>query len=664
MKIDNFTVRWIDGGSVVSNNFSFNEGMGRDGICSDIKSIELTHGQLINFKISGNKISLVDVRVSISVGLNDRKVMANGYQTWTESRESDGESKAEKINPVLYNLLKPYGDYSFVPCQPEKGHVFSWTYTYVRGAENVLLLGSCNEMYGFTGFDADYAQNTVTVIKDCKGMELTGEVDILKIYIGQGSMGEVWDEYVSNIPNFRKPYTRCLGWTSWYNYYTNINEEIITQNLKSIYSAQISIEVFQIDDGYQRAVGDWLDVNDKFPSGMKKIAGDISNCGYKPGLWLAPFICEKRSNIFKDHKEWILKDNRGNMVKAGWNPNWSGTFYSLDFYNEGFREYLKRVFDTVLNVWGYRMLKLDFLYAACVINSNGKSRGQIMTEAMDFIREQVGDNYILGCGVPLGPAFGRVDYCRIGSDAATYWEDKKLSFLNYKERVSTFNSLISTIGRHQLNSRVFGSDPDVFIIRSNNNKLNDYEKFTLFVINNLLGGLVFFSDNIDGYSSREMGLLKEMYPAVNPIINRIEGNNNLYIIELSNMGMEYTVYCNLSDKPSGCTVEYKSFNADRFIMEKGTQITLNPHETMVLYRIDDCKYPYMAGAKGHILPCSQVENIKFTDDEIKISLSRDCSDQTEVIFCVHDDCPGFKVNDKWHTAERIGGCNCIRVSKS
>ncbi|EKC48560.1 hypothetical protein OBE_15116, partial [human gut metagenome] len=39
-----------------------------------------------------------------------------------------------------------------------------------------------------------------------------------------------------------------------------------------------------------------------------------------------------------------------------------------------------------------------------------------MCEAMDFLRECVGEKMILGCGVPLMPAFGKVDYCRIGAD--------------------------------------------------------------------------------------------------------------------------------------------------------------------------------------------------------------------------------------------------------
>ena len=63
------------------------------------------------------------------------------------------------------------------------------------------------------------------------------------------------------------------------------------------------------------------------------------------------------------------------------------------------------------------MVKLDFLYSEAMQPRNGKSRGQIMCEAMDFLRECVGEEkLILGCGVPLGPSFGVVDACRISCD--------------------------------------------------------------------------------------------------------------------------------------------------------------------------------------------------------------------------------------------------------
>ena len=70
------------------------------------------------------------------------------------------------------------------------------------------------------------------------------------------------------------------------------------------------------------------------------------------------------------------------------------------------KEYIRALFKRVFEEWGFDMVKLDFLYSAAIYPRNGKSRGQLMCEAMDFLRECCGEKLFLGCGVPLAPAFG------------------------------------------------------------------------------------------------------------------------------------------------------------------------------------------------------------------------------------------------------------------
>ena len=57
-----------------------------------------------------------------------------------------------------------------------------------------------------------------------------------------------------------------------------------------------------------------------------------------------------------------------------------------------------------------------------------------MADAMDFLRECAGDAMILGCGVPLASAFGKVEYCRIGCDVSLDWNDKPHMRLMHRER--------------------------------------------------------------------------------------------------------------------------------------------------------------------------------------------------------------------------------------
>lgn len=50
--------------------------------------------------------------------------------------------------------------------------------------------------------------------------------------------------------------------------------------------------MFQIDDGWQKSVGDW-DVNtDRFPLGLKAVTEKIRSEGLIPGIWVAPLIVD------------------------------------------------------------------------------------------------------------------------------------------------------------------------------------------------------------------------------------------------------------------------------------------------------------------------------------------------------------------------------------
>ena len=308
--------------------------------------------------------------------------------------------------------------------------------------------------------------------------------------------------------NIKKPaISPKTGYTSWYHHYQDINEKIIIDNLNSISNFENKLDIFQIDDGYQTAVGDWLSIDkNKFPNGMKVIADKIKENNLTPGLWLAPFVCEKASEIYKNHFDWILKNDDGKLVMAG--NNWSG-FYALDFYNIEVRDYIKNVFDVVINKWGYGLVKLDFLYAVCLFPRKYKTRGQIMCEAMDFLRECVCDKLILGCGVPLAPAFEKVDFCRIGCDIGLDWDDLPFMRLLHRERVSTKNAITNSIYRKHLDGRAFLNDPDVFLLRDDNIKLSQEQKKLLSTINGLFGSLLFTSDNVSKYDENKLKLFSK-----------------------------------------------------------------------------------------------------------------------------------------------------------
>ena len=443
------------------------------------------------------------------------RFFANGFQSWTSSREYKKGGVQYGLRtlsnlPIARTFSGASGDYAFTEYGKDLYHSFS--YTYFRIDDKVELVGSLNERTGYTIFYADYAQNIFAAVKDVEGLTFDGEYELFDIVRTQGSYDEAFDEYFALYP--RKNTGRVghlAGYTSWYNYYQNINEEIILRDLQGLKRAGASANIFQIDDGYETKVGDWDMDTAKFPNGLAPIVDKIHEQGLMAGLWYAPFAAQFKANVIKDHPDWLIRNKHGKPVISG--IAWGG-FYALDFEKEEVRSYIKAFFDKVFNEWHFDMVKLDFLYAAAIEPRNGKTRGQLMCEAMDFLRECCGDKIILGCGVPLAPAFGVVDACRISCDVENTFKEKFYVKVTNQEIISAKMAMVNSIYRRHLNGRIWANDPDVFFLRDDGMKKAGYtlqQKKLLATVNHIFGDVLFVSDNVGAYDDVKMQILLDAY---------------------------------------------------------------------------------------------------------------------------------------------------------
>lgn len=437
-------------------------------------------------------------------------VFLNGYQSWSKCYEMNAEMSDRGLSRLtrhgfLRKITAFSGDYDVKNYSGEKGVFHGYTYAYVRQStedDDIILFGSLSEEEGFTRFCFDIPRNTVTIEKDLDGKCADSPFTVMDIIRVDDSYNSAFKKYFGEMNLVKNPNCpkKLTGYTSWYNYYRKINEEIILRDLDSMCEKVGKLaNVFQIDDGWQTAVGDWMSVdNVKFPNGMKSVADKIHEKGYLAGLWLAPFVAARNSRVAKEHPDWIVRDWRGKPILSG--IAWGGA-YTLDFYIPEARAYIAECLRTAVSDWGYDLVKLDFLYAECMEPRRGKSRGAIMCEAMDFLRETLGDKLILGCGVPLGAAFGRVDMCRTGADIALSFRDNFIARHSNKEVVSTVSSLLNTIFRRSLSENAFLLDPDVMILRNSNQRFTEEQKLLISKINSMFGDVVFVSDNMAEYGS-------------------------------------------------------------------------------------------------------------------------------------------------------------------
>ena len=476
----------------------------------------------------------------------DSRFFANGFQSWTDTKEfAKNELMADEgivgkglfgKSPFGMNLV---GNYTFVEQSKECGVFHSNSFAYVRNEKNIDFFGSLNDRTGYTIIYADMNKNTLRFSKDVEGITISEPYELLDLYFDNGGYDEVFDRYFAKMNV--KPLTdkKIKGYTSWYNYYQKINEKIILRDLDAISEKTDKVNTFQIDDGYQTAVGDWLSINKtKFPNGMKPIVEKIHAKGWQAGLWLAPFGAQKGSKLASEHSDWLVKGKNGKPIMVG--ANWGG-FYAIDIDNTDARAYIKNVFDTVLNDWGFDLVKLDFLYATAVVPLHNKTRGQLAYESIDFLRECVGDKQILGCGVQQMPCFGKVEYMRIGADMDLGWKHKFFRNLTHREDVSTPNAIHNSVYRRCLNNRAFLCDPDVFLLRRSNIKFTFEQQKVLAKFIKLFGSVLFMSDNVDEYDDEQMAVFNDTLADDDMQIVAINETNNKLFIDYTQNGEPHTL---------------------------------------------------------------------------------------------------------------------------
>lgn len=458
----------------------------------------------------------------------DETIFENGYQSWTDSRELYLGEKLHSLNHLPKKLVenyhfKQYGDSWFYPYH--KHMIHSFTYSYIRKDDKVVFIGSLNENNAYLIIKHHPKKHKLYLESDVQGLTIDKTFTLFDYVTYEGKLDDCTRNYFSHFAKKQKK--KISGYTSWYNHYQNISEEIILKDLAGINADRY--DLFQIDDGYQTYVGDWLDINkNKFPNGLEPIVKKIHDKGLLAGIWMAPFVCEVDSKIFKEHPSWIYKEN-GKEVYAG--CNWSNDVI-LDLENEEVISYIEKCLKYYIDL-GFDFFKLDFLYAGAI---GGKgTRAMKMRLVMERLRNILGDKLILGCGVPLSSAFGVVDYCRIGPDVSLKFDDSWFMRFMHRERISTKITLVNTIYRSFMDGFVFRNDPDVYLLRDDNIKLNKKQKEALIKINHLCGSVYFTSDNVSEYDESKMKVLEEAENLKEgKVIDVYRKKNKLFIIYLLN----------------------------------------------------------------------------------------------------------------------------------
>jgi alpha-galactosidase len=91
-------------------------------------------------------------------------------------------------------------------------------------------------------------------------------------------------------------------WDSW-GYQTEINEAILRRNAEV--AAKLGAELFIVDLGWARAIGDWRDDPVKFPNGLRALSDYVHSLGMKFGLHIAPAEVMEDAPVVRANPDWL-----------------------------------------------------------------------------------------------------------------------------------------------------------------------------------------------------------------------------------------------------------------------------------------------------------------------------------------------------------------------
>jgi alpha-galactosidase len=293
------------------------------------------------------------------------------------------------------------------------------------------------------------------------------------------------------------------GWCSWYCFGPGVTAAEVMSNLEFIAKEIPSLRYIQIDDGYQAAMGDWLETGRAFGGDVRAVLRQIKERGFEPAIWVAPFIAERGSKVFQEHPEWFMASADGQPLAAnhvtfgGWRH---GPWYALDGSNPEVQRHLEMVFRTMREEWGVTYFKLDANFWGTMpqggLHDAKATRIEAYRRGMEAIRRGAGDGFLLGCNHPLWPSLGLIHGSRSSSDISVNWSRVK--------RVAREN-----LRRGWQNGRLWWNDPDVVLLQGD---LTDDEfRFHATSIY-ASGGMLLAGDDLPKLPTERLAILRKLSP--------------------------------------------------------------------------------------------------------------------------------------------------------
>ncbi len=263
----------------------------------------------------------------------------------------------------------------------------------------------------------------------------------------------------------------------------------------------LHLQSLVVNRGYC-TIGDWLEPNENWPGGLRRAAREIFKHGYRAGIWIAPFLADEKSNLFKNHPDWVIKDFENRAIPE---KTEEGTFYTLDATRNEVKNYLRNVFRN-LSRMGFLFYQMDYLEwgvkDAYLVRKaeTGKSSVQVFRETMEIIREEIGNgSLVMADRTAFGPVTGVADMVQMAHTGNGGWAESGVE-----------NMIRETYYGNYFNNILWQNNPGE--IDFMNNAFTEDEKISLGLWKAILGGTVCTTGSLSGFTPEQLRFFRFLEP--------------------------------------------------------------------------------------------------------------------------------------------------------
>jgi alpha-galactosidase len=413
----------------------------------------LCHSRLINHGRQAVRIKEVEL-FSVPLEMpSSTKLYGEGFQMLSQTGGTLGQ-------PLDYSA---YTDAKHYKLQTRTGDraLYGMMMLAPPGSDHKLLaVSSCHRFSGQFYLGA----NSLKVVIDTEGLELQpGETWQLEEFMFRSGRdrGDLLRQLADQLTTNHKPLrfkSPPTGWCSWYCFGPKVTAQQVLDNLDFIAKKTPGLRYVQIDDGYQPAMGDWLETGTAFGGNVQNVLKAIRQRGFEPAIWVAPFIAEEGSHLFQQHPDWFVKGADGKPLRSdrvtfgGWRR---GPWYALDGTNPEAQRHLEHVFRTMRNDWGCTYFKLDANFWGAMHGGSHfdpkATRIEAYRRGMEAVIKGAGDGFILGCNQPMWASLGLIHGSRSSNDIKRSWD-----------RIASTGR--QNLSRNWQNGRLWWNDPDAVVL--------------------------------------------------------------------------------------------------------------------------------------------------------------------------------------------------------